>query len=637
MKTNCLAVIFLFCWLPIFGGGYGSPSPAASGVDFQFSLVHPGQLFIPGDEVRFVFSLQEIDQVTTDSFTLEVQLPKGLLLADSFWQQSGNSAYRTLSKPWVSSNFPVAITTRITPGFTGRQLSVGGSLSVTSSGQKFATLSVGEVLKTIPDTCLFLQDTSGNTVSTILATRRKIIARLRGPIDLSPTAPLRISHKKCKAFILKPGKKRARQKDKCTTLHFELTGDNTIDYPPRFRPGPEKIKDTLAFSSSIARGDTLNVAVKTVKGRLLRNITLTDRKGEILDAVEDVPGYALVRATDTTALNLALHLRARRLFGLLPVKQYCLLDVERRPAAITMFRDNGPPLQQPQGDTTVLLRKLIASKGNTAVWKSLTARRQQQQTIFYRIRETVDTTGLTPIRRDTLSQDTCDGLFNVQLHTKGVKRKTWEAVDTLMFQATDAAAIVVGKRNLLGQRQGSVEVKVPVHLNVGTPETRDSLIAVAYWIGIGPSPITAYETLAEEVPPEWGQPGVSPPLAAYGLGHPIVLPGLATSEAIFQRDRVRFDFVGSRGKSAFAKELAYTKLIRRDPKRPNSGIIDGAKLIGLNSTIRRDREAGKDILNFYLAFANQHPINTYQVQLKVVGYYQVFNRKEVWDTIDPKL
>jgi hypothetical protein len=196
-------------------------------------------------------------------------------------------------------------------------------------------------------------------------------------------------------------------------------------------------------------------------------------------------------------------------------------------------------------------------------------------------------------------------------------------VDTLLYQATDVTATVVGQRNPLGQRQGSIEVKVPQQMNADGPVKKDSLIAIAYWIGIGEPPITEYAALAEEVPPEWGQPGVSAPLAAYATGHPIVLPGLQVIDSVFQKGHVRFDFVHPQERKAFAQNGAYTPLIPRNSSRGNYGLLQGDALRDLLPTVFSDPELGKDELRFYFAFANQHQVNSYRVEVKVIGLYGV--------------
>jgi hypothetical protein len=57
----------------------------------------------------------------------------------------------------------------------------------------------------------------------------------------------------------------------------------------------------------------------------------------------------------------------------------------------------------------------------------------------------------------------------------------------------------MGKQNPLGQRQESLQIDVPLQLNITDPPGRDLLIALAYWVGIGKSPLAAYNLLAKEM------------------------------------------------------------------------------------------------------------------------------------------
>lgn len=205
------------------------------------------------------------------------------------------------------------------------------------------------------------------------------------------------------------------------------------------------------------------------------------------------------------------------------------------------------------------------------------------------------------------------------------KDPSWVTVDTLLSQAVDATKIVVGQRNLPSQQQGSIEVKILQQLSPASPDKKDSLIAIAYWIGIGGHPISEYDALAEGIPPEWAQPGVSAPLAAYGLGHQVILPDLPSGSTQFEQEEVRFDFVSQQERGAFSKNGTYSPLIRRNSYPPNYGILRGGALRDLQESVFSDPDMGKDVLRFHLAFANQHPINSYQVVLKVVCLYEVLS------------
>lgn len=557
---------------------------------FTFSLVsEPEGYFVPGDEVRFAF-IPVADQPATDSFTLAVALPPGLVLTDVFWEQRGAIARRKLGPPTLPEAFPVGIITRIDEGFTGRTLTVsGGVVTETSGGNESAidstdlaafpsvTISVAKILSSVIDTCFFARDSSGGQVRTIVATRRKLTAQLRGPVDLSPTGPLRVSHRVNDIFALWPGKKKKKKKKKrkATALHYVLSEENPEDYPPRYTPEKKKT-GKVDFVTRGRPGDSLLVSVKTIKGRPLRSITLTDETEEILDAVADVPGYNFSVVQDTAFLVRTLHLRARRLFGIIPLRQYALVDAERRPVIRKLFRQNGSGGELPD-----------------------------------------DIAALLP--------DTCAGNFDVMVETVSSQTKTWVATDTLLLQAVDATGSVVGKRNLMGNRSGREEINIPLSLDTEEPDTKNELFAVAYWVGVGAPSISAYDALAEEVPPEWSQPGVSAPLAAYGLSYPVNLPGLGASEETVRTKLVRYDFTGPGG----------DVVISRSTAQPNFGVVRGDDLGLLSKTAYDDPETGKRLLHFYLDYRNQHAINTYSVRVQVVAFYRVYTLQDVWQDIKP--
>lgn len=209
-----------------------------------------------------------------------------------------------------------------------------------------------------------------------------------------------------------------------------------------------------------------------------------------------------------------------------------------------------------------------------------------------------------------------------------------QPIDTLIATILEEEYRVVGMRNPSGMRRGAAEIKIPTHLNLADSLGKDSLIAIAYWIGVGHPPINAYESLVKEIPKEWTQPGITAPLAAYGSGHPVWLPQMTMEGVAFQREVVRYDFVGPSGKKDFANDsTAYATVINREPTRPNYGIISGTALTKLWDTVQFDEGLGKNVLHFYFAYANHHAINSYRIQLKLIAYYQVSEPRKSWKTV----
>lgn len=625
--------LFLLASSPLVGADYDGDEPPL----FRFQLTErPEGMFLPGDKVHLAFLPNTDSPPPTDSFTLTVTLPAGLLPADNFWQQQGATATRRLPPPTGPTLFPTAFTARIAPGFTGRQLRITGSLSYAPDQQQSVVISVGEVLSSRLDTCMILRDTTPSGVNTIVTTRRRVSAKLRGPIDLSPDRPLFISHKWCRPADLRSAGKKKNKEEKCTALHFAFGGKGGMDYPKR--PSPDsnrlskRLKDTLNFLSNIRKGDTLDFRLKTIDGSPLGSIVQTDRSGEMTDAVTEATEYQFTAVADTAFFNQTLHLRARRrFFGLLPARQYVLVDLERRPAARTFFRDTGPALRQPGGDSILLSAEKITHPDNSVSWKRFFVQKTDNRTVFYRVE--IDTgANQQEIRREVVSRDTCSGRYNVAFTVGASLRKSIRVpVDTLLYQATDEAVTIVGLRNPLGRQSAQLEVIIPLQISAGDPEAKTSLIAVAYWIGLGNQPITAYDALAEEVPPAWGQPGVSPPLAAYGNGHPIILPGLEAVDTIVQKRWLRYEFADRRSQTVFTRNQRFTPAIVRDPNHPNYGLLRGAELQQLRAG-RQVGEGSEAHLRFHLSGAARHAINSYKMRLHVVAYYQVTMPKEIWLT-----
>lgn len=193
-----------------------------------------------------------------------------------------------------------------------------------------------------------------------------------------------------------------------------------------------------------------------------------------------------------------------------------------------------------------------------------------------------------------------------------VRKKTLASTgDTLLFQLTDFALSLTGKRNPMATGMGVVEVKIPDHV-----EKNDTLLFLTWWVGIGAPTVGAYTALEADTPPEWSQPGVTAPLAAYGLGKPIVLPAMERIDPGLIPSIVPFVFVDEINKTKFLRTgnpRTIRQLFARSGTAGNYGRIDPGRL-------RR----------FFVAFVNQHDANTYPIQVKVVAYYQRRVEKEQW-------
>ncbi len=181
--------------------------------------------------------------------------------------------------------------------------------------------------------------------------------------------------------------------------------------------------------------------------------------------------------------------------------------------------------------------------------------------------------------------------------------------DTLLYQVTDFTLSLTGKRNPMGAGAGVVEVNIPEHV-----EKNDRLLFLTWWVGTGAPTIAAYAALEADTPPEWSQPGVTAPLAAYGLGKPVVLPAMNRVDPGLDPARTPFVFAGENGKNSFLKS--------GDPGKIRQ--LFGRS--GISGNYGRIEPGG--LRRFYIAFVNQHDANTYPVQVKIVAYYERRVEKE---------
>ncbi|MBC6996668.1 hypothetical protein QWY85_08865 [Neolewinella lacunae] len=591
------------------------------------------EYYLPGAEVPLLLEATNTSAAPSDSLRLRIQLPAGLRLADPAWHGAGTMAQRTLPPLGAGNKVQWPLTTRLATDATGPLAVVTAGLDPGQKALARLSIPVGRVLENTLDTCRVLHDTLGNRVNTYLTTRRLLRTVLPGPLALGPLGPVRVSPRNCAAFALNAPVKKHRAKDRCSCLHFSFASGQPT-YPTRFQAGEKPLQTCATTTSAGAKGDTLRIAVRTLDGQPLRRMLLTDGSGKVLQAAYAAAALDFCTVLDADTATWRLYLQADRRFYLLPRKQYVLVDVTRHPAAVEILQDAGPA-PAPEGSTTLLASTPPDTVGGRRSWWETSALRTAEQTIFLRVRAQQSLAAGAQVLRDTLGRDSCAGQFAVRQLGSARAVQTWIATDTLLFQATQAEAEVVGLRNLSGLRSGSVEVNIPLRLDLSDPPARDSLVAIAYWIGSGEVALGAYAALLESVPPAWSQPGVSAPLAAYGGGYPVVLPGLTPGEAEYQRSYVQYDFTTSAGRQNLVAGRSYPRLIRRNPDRPNYGVVTGTALQQLAGTVVFDPALGKRVLRFHFAFANRHPVNTYRLQLKIVAWYQVRTPATVWQPITP--
>ncbi|MFT7121254.1 MAG: hypothetical protein ACJAZ9_001432 [Neolewinella sp.] len=93
---------------------------------------------------------------------------------------------------------------------------------------------------------------------------------------------------------------------------------------------------------------------------------------------------------------------------------------------------------------------------------------------------------------------------------------------------------------------------------------------------------------------------------------------------LFQTTDLEETVIGLRNPLGLRQRFFETK-VPRQLNIGGSGTKDSLKAMG--TTAHLDEEMGKKVLRFYLAFANQHQLNTFRLQLKIVAYYQVVSQK----------
>lgn len=606
------------------------------GMRTQFSLADTHQfLFLPGEVVPMIFTLINNGDAPLTELSVSIKAPEGTISRDTFWKKSDSDLVRIIPNLSPGERVDLSYQALIKTDFKGTTLLFTAKLAGSDSSRT-VQVEVARVIASKPDTCAYFQDSTAAGINTFVSTRDLLMVNLKEPIMLSPKAPVLISPKKCAAFALKPLKKKKKpEKIKCSCLVYNFVGPTGRNYPKIFKPNGKRLIGQETITSGSRAGDTVTISIRTLDQSSLRNILLTDGRNELLNAVVDSPVFEYEHVLTEDTLRLQLYLRSNRKFFIFPVKQYAFIEVKRKPSSIQVIRSPDRPARRISNSTKILASGKIGQDGDLTVISETLVQKTPEGSIFYVIEKTQDSTGFV-LQQDTINSDTCVGSYQVKRLESKQLIKTWKSVDTLMTTAQEEEYQVVGRRNIMGIRQGAAEIKIPYHLNAVDEPATDTLIAIAYWIGIGESPISTYETLAEEVPDEWTQPGVSAPLAAYGLGHPVLLPQLAAGESIFQKEMVAYDFVALRGKKAFANGSgSYAKLVDRQSTRPNYGVVAGAALDRLLGTLQFDKELNKEVIQFYFVYAGRHEINSYRIQLKLVAYYEVSEPRKIWQILTP--
>lgn len=610
-------------------------------LDWQLSPLQAFPL-IAGDYISTVLVVGGGSDRPNDSTELRVAASPGIKLSDPLWTVSGAEFIRKIPPIPVGDSLTLALQLQLLPTFKGQQLSLGlEAKKVTTDNttnapgvQAGLTLEVAKIMAVELDTCVQVQDTAGNMISSLIATRRKVRAGFISPIELSPAGIFRASGKSCSAFKLKQPKKKKKKKkkEKCSCFTYRFAGRESPQYPLVETLAGEKVDSCKSYSIAGQQGDTISLSLRTVDGKPLKRIMLLDGKGEVLDAVYDSPVFSFQDTLSNDTATFRLLLQYKKILGIIPRKQLVIMESARRPKAFEFYRDAGPPLFQPDGDTLILSQRTIDSTSTQKVVASTIVARNDEGAELIRLRTKVDSSGMI-LEELVVGRDTCDGQFAYRSIPQREATYPLVAIDTLITEIVSKEIQVVGKRNLFGLQRAVIEVEVPLALDLLEWPARDRLIHIAYWIGIGEMPINAYTALEGEIKAEL-PPGVSPPLAVYGERGIFELPGLFPGEEIFQKDNVRYDFVGEAQLSRAMSNKPFSPLIKRTAKRPNYGLVSAGALRSLLSRPYNNEALGKEVWRFWLFAGNVHEINTFRLQLKIIGFYEVREPQLKWTTVN---
>ena len=175
--------------------------------------------------------------------------------------------------------------------------------------------------------------------------------------------------------------------------------------------------------------------------------------------------------------------------------------------------------------------------------------------------------------------------------------KNYFTYDTLLLTIADDSLFLAPLLNIESEPFGCFELLVPKM----TPDSA-RLSHVVYWMGIGRNSIQDYQTLEATVPQNWSRPGAPVALGAYGMGRPLIMPGITTSDVTpaFNKTGAR---IGKNAGTLFDLSL-----------RKNTGILSETQL--------KKATANSKGYRFFACFQNKSAVNTYPVQLKMIAYYR---------------
>ena len=542
-------------------------------------------LAFPGDELRYRIQLTNTTS-STHTPTLLVNLPASLLVTDPFWSVQVVTARRTVAPLAPNEVRQIALAVRVDKDFPGSAFTFSVAVESAPEITQQHTQFIAQALTRRTDTVRILQDTTAGTARRIAVLRQAIRAR-RGPVrDYSPTAAKRVSGRRCPALDLAPPPRflPTSKKNRCSCITLRLAGaehSTTLNQSPA-EEGCEAV--TLLAEP----GDTLTWEVATLDRTPLRDVLLETAAGVTVDRLQEVASQHWTWVLPDGVTGYRLYIRAPRTFKVFTQRQYIKQRLVVRPPIREVYRPlPGSPIRRP---TDPNLR----------------------DNIFDGLQETTQGTAVV-----------------LETSTTRTRRIT---TDTLLYPVVERSLEVVAQRNPLGRSEGHFLVEVPLTPGLTEAPAREELHGIAYWVGIGSQAVSDYDELVREIPGEWTSPGVSAPLAAYAVGHPVVLPGLPAGDAAVQSSWLRYDFFRADRTPNLSGTTSAAAIIQRSPRRPNYGRVRGADLGALLATEVYDPTTETRLLRFQLAFENRHAVNTLPIRLIVVATYRITEEEQYWVT-----
>lgn len=239
-------VFWVLC-LVIHGSGSflaAQVSDSIPGIQLSANALQ-GNLTFPGEGILLNLGYQPTGPLpSTVKFGLK--LPPGVTYGGHDWTPEGDSL-TTVAILSDATAFTISIPLQIDATVTSPQLPFSASATVAGNGHTaHLYLLTARKLSETQDTCLTLADTSLNFAQTLVSTRKRILAELPAPIDLSPTGPVRISAKNCSVFKLNASPLdglKGKKKDKCSCLKFTFAGPQANNLPVRSRTSAIRARD----------------------------------------------------------------------------------------------------------------------------------------------------------------------------------------------------------------------------------------------------------------------------------------------------------------------------------------------------------------------------------------------------------